>query len=393
MDALPSPEHPVLRELAERLEADRYVAEIWDARWRLVAVTSDYLRSCSITVQDAAPAIGVPIYSARAAEIRRGWPGFATPESWARTVRQCLPAIAADLPGGVEELRADLAPQHAPELDGLVPRPSPSLSLEHGDIRFGSRTTPYLTMGTRVLDPEGAFAGTAWIVVPAVSGATLSLLASSDHRSLERLTGIVEPARRPGAVLFADLEGSTALARRLPAAAYFTLVRRLMTAVDDEIVQRGGLVGKHAGDGATALFLTEQHGTASAAARACIASARAIRGHTTAIAGRSGLAADDVVVRFGLHWGPTLYVGRLLTSGRADVTALGDQVNEAARIEACATGGRALASKDLVEQLDAGDAQALGLDVAALRFTVLADLASATEKARRDAPSIAVCEV
>jgi hypothetical protein len=119
VDALPPPEHPVLRELAERLEADRYVAEIWDARWRLVAVTSDYLRSCSITAQDAAPGIGVPVYSARAAEIRRGWPGFATPESWARTVRRILPAIAADLPGGVEELRADVDPQHAP--DDAVP--------------------------------------------------------------------------------------------------------------------------------------------------------------------------------------------------------------------------------------------------------------------------------
>ena len=393
MDALPPPEHPVLRDVAAGLEADRYVAEVWDARWRLVHTTTDYLRSCSITAQDAAPAIGLPVYSARGAEIRRTWPGFATPESWAATVRRLLPAIAADLPGGIDELRAGAAPEFLPDLDGLIPHRGTSLSLDRGDIKFGRRTTPFLTMGTRVVGDDGAFVGTVWIVVPAVSGTTLSLLASSDHRPLERLTGIVRPARRPGALLFADLEGSTALARRLPAAEYFTLVRRLMTAVDDEIVQRGGLVSKHAGDGATAFFLTEQHQTASAAARACIASARAIRGQTAAIAERSGLAAQDVVLRFGLHWGATLYVGRLLTSGRADVTALGDQVNEAARIEACASGGRALASKELIEQLDAGDAQALGIDSGALRFTVLSDLASATDKARRDAPSIAVCEV
>jgi class 3 adenylate cyclase len=49
------------------------------------------------------------------------------------------------------------------------------------------------------------------------------------------------------------------------------------------------------------------------------------------------------VLRFGLHWGATLFVGQILTSGRSEVTALGDQVNEGARIEACATGGRALA--------------------------------------------------
>jgi class 3 adenylate cyclase len=393
VDALPLPEHPVLHELAAQLESDRYAAELWDEHWRLVWATTDYLRSCSITAQDAIPAVGLPVYSARAAEIRQRWPGFATRESWAAMVRRLLPAIAADLPGGIDELRAAVSPELEPELAGLTPLPGPSLSLDHADIKFGRRTTPFLTMGTRIFDGEGAFAGTAWIVVPAVSGATLSLLASGDHRPLERLTSVVRPARRPGAVLFADLEGSTALARRLPATEYFTLVRRLMTVVDDEIVQRGGLVGKHAGDGATAFFLTEQHETPSAAARACIASARAIRGHTAAIAERCGLAADEVVVRFGLHWGATLYVGRLLTSGRADVTALGDQVNEAARIEACATGGRALASKDLIEQLDAGDAQALGLASAGLRFTVVSDLDSATDKARRDAPSIAVCEV
>ncbi len=102
---------------------------------------------------------------------------------------------------------------------------------------------------------------------------------------------------------------------------------------------------------------------------------------------------EDVVLRFGLHWGSTLYVGSIATGGRSEVTALGDEVNEAARIEACATGGRALASKDLMERLDPDDAAALGLDPDRVTYTALADLDTATEKARRDAPAIAVCEV
>jgi class 3 adenylate cyclase len=105
------------------------------------------------------------------------------------------------------------------------------------------------------------------------------------------------------------------------------------------------------------------------------------------------LQPDDVVLRFGLHWGSTLYVGNITTGARTEVTALGDEVNEAARIEACATGGRALASKDLIERLDSGDAAALGLDPDRVTYTPLADLATATEKARRDAPAIAVCDV
>jgi class 3 adenylate cyclase len=68
-------------------------------------------------------------------------------------------------------------------------------------------------------------------------------------------------------------------------------------------------------------------------------------------------------------------------------------VNEAARIEACASGGRALASKHLIERLDPEDAVALDLDPDRITYTALGDLQTATEKARRDAPTIPVCEV
>ena len=98
-------------------------------------------------------------------------------------------------------------------------------------------------------------------------------------------------------------------------------------------------------------------------------------------------------MRFGLHWGATLYMGRILTAGRSEVTALGDEMNEAARIEACATGGRILAAKALIERLNRADADALELDTRHTTYTPLADLSTATDKARRDAPSIAVCEV
>jgi class 3 adenylate cyclase len=98
-------------------------------------------------------------------------------------------------------------------------------------------------------------------------------------------------------------------------------------------------------------------------------------------------------MRLGLHWGATLCVGQIATSGRAEVTALGDEVNEAARIDTCARGGRALASKPLLECLDAGDAATLELDPDHITYTQLAEPPTATEKARRDAPAIAVCEV
>ncbi len=103
--------------------------------------------------------------------------------------------------------------------------------------------------------------------------------------------------------------------------------------------------------------------------------------------------AEQLVMRFGLHWGSTIYMGNIGTLARSEVTALGDEVNEAARIEACATGGRLLASKPLVERLQPNDAASLDLDVDRLVYTQLSELTTATDKDDTDAPTIAVCEV
>jgi class 3 adenylate cyclase len=207
------------------------------------------------------------------------------------------------------------------------------------------------------------------------------------------MTQVAKAGRRPAAILFADLEGSSALARRLSTASYFALGRRLARAADQSVIDAGGLVGRHVGDGVVAFFLAETAGSDSAAARGCIEASRALRQAVADVAARSELSPEDVVLRFGLHWGANLYVGNIATAGRSEVTALGDEVNEAARIEACASGGRALASKDLIERLDPEDAATLDLDPDRVTYTSLGDLETATEKARRDAPTIPVCEV
>jgi class 3 adenylate cyclase len=127
--------------------------------------------------------------------------------------------------------------------------------------------------------------------------------------------------------------------------------------------------------------------------RACITATTSLRRLLADVAARSDISAPDISLRFGLHWGATLYMGRILSAGRSEVTALGDEMNEAARIEACATGGRTLASKALIERLDREDAAALGIDASHTSYTQLGNLDTATEKARRDAPSIPVCDI
>jgi class 3 adenylate cyclase len=66
---------------------------------------------------------------------------------------------------------------------------------------------------------------------------------------------VAKPARRPAAILFADLEASSPLARRLSTASYFALGRRLVRAADQCVIDAGGLVGRHVGDGVVAADL------------------------------------------------------------------------------------------------------------------------------------------
>lgn len=95
-------------------------------------------------------------------------------------------------------------------------------------------------------------------------------------------------------------------------------------------------------------------------------------------------------MRVGLHWGRSMYIGQLVPGGRLDVTALGDAVNECARIQECAAPDRTLASKELVERLSGDDAAAIGVDPEKVRYRLLSDLPDASDKALATAGAIPV---
>jgi class 3 adenylate cyclase len=396
-ETCPLPEDPWLAAAAAALNEGGFWAEIVDAEWRGVYVTDDARRIYGHRLEPASYPIGVHFYGPERVDIALEWRGGQFPMEINRRLFALFgPLVLADTPGGRDELRKLVHPELRDLVDDMLPVETPAVSTirSRGIYTGAGAGVEILTAVVRVRDDAGNVVGTALISKPAVGMATLArITAMGDQRHFERLELVARPARRPSAVLFADLESSSPLARRLSTASYFALVRRMARAADQSVVDAGGLVGSHAGDGVVAFFLTETCGSESAAARACIAASRNLRLEIADVAERSDLKSEEVVLRFGLHWGSNLYVGQIATSGRTEVTALGDQVNETARIEACASGGRALASKDLIERLDRGDAVALDVDPDQVTYTALADLSTATEKARRDAPAIAVCEV
>ncbi len=242
----------------------------------------------------------------------------------------------------------------------------------------------------RISDDSGQFIGVVYLYRGVVPESLMQRLGRGDPQLFERMDRVREPGRRSAAILFADLEASGVHSRHLSSRGYFELIRDLTDLIDSSVLARVGITGKHAGDGGSALFLTADFdGSESGAARAAVETGRAIRD------GSRELGPEDVrvMVNIGLHWGATLMVGQVATGGRLEVTALGDQMNECARIEAAATGGSILASKDLVERLDVADAEAAGIAPDAIAYTTLGELDGASDKAIRDAAAIAVTRI
>jgi class 3 adenylate cyclase len=375
------------------LQAAGHWGWVVDRGWRIVFATDELRLTFGGTELSQWP-IGEHFFGPEFGAATRGWRfGTTTEEIFRSNLAAVGGWVLTDTPGGRDALRELVDPSLRDMVDELSPADPAALWFPAtGMGLYSPVAVPQL--GIRVRDRDGRLAGTAMISKPAAGMATLgAMISMADPKHLERMLQVSKAGRRPAAILFADLEASSPLARRLSAASYFALGRRLVRTADRCIVDAGGLPGRHVGDGVVAFFLAETAGSESAAARACIAAARALRGAVEEMARRSDLQPHDLVLRFGLHWGSTLYVGSITTSGRSEVTALGDEVNEAARIEACASGGLALASKALVERLEPDDAAALDLDPDHMTYTALGDLPAASEKARRDAPAIAVCAI
>lgn len=390
----PLPEHPRLREVALAMEHAGLSGEICDRSWRLVYISTEEALVMGVEPADVGRYYGFSLVTrqldfpdvwATTDESSTEWwrlnapimRAFLDPEHDAERFEQVFGALAraAARTEPIEQVPMAWSSTHAfPDHEGLR-------TTWLGDITFTD---------IRLVDDDGTFLGIMRLSHGDMPDSLLFRLARGDRRMYERMQQVSEPARRSAAILFADLAASGDLSRRMPSRTYFELIRGLTDLIDTEVIEHGGIVGKHAGDGASALFVVGQFdGSESVAADAAIRAARAIN-H-----GAGRLADRDLEVRVnvGVHWGATLMVGQVATGGRLEVTALGDAMNEAARIEHAATGGTILASKHLLERLDPGAAIGLHIDLDAVAYRPLAELESSDDKAVRDAGSIPVAEI
>jgi adenylate cyclase len=146
-----------------------------------------------------------------------------------------------------------------------------------------------------------------------------------------RRVDFAQGSEREIAILFADIRGFTALAEgRLPYDVVFVL-NRYFSAMGRAIESAGGRVDKFIGDGVMALFGIES--STRAGCREALAAARLMSERLGEL--NLSLRAEldrPLRIGIGIHCGPVI-VGEIGYGNAAAITAIGDAVNTASRLE------------------------------------------------------------
>jgi class 3 adenylate cyclase len=371
-----------LDDVVQVLRQTRWAAAVADGADRLRWVSEEF--KYFLRESDAAKiGIGQHVLASLVSDTMRA---TITQESQAWIFQEVLPFLVQSFRDDPDQPRL---PEPFAELVAALPaRPRPEAwtgafgytrpDLPPYDVRF---------LMLRMRHPDGRPRCTVLLTFMDQPAPLVALLTGGDFAAHARLAQLAEPARHGTAVLFVDLQGSTALSRRLATAEYFDVIRRVTSTFDALTCQGGGVVGKHVGDGMTAFFLAEQTGGPASAAAAAL---RTVRGLQAAV---SDLAAEldlgEMRINAGLHWGSGLYLGQLVPGGRLEITAIGDEVNEAARLQEAARDGTVLASKSFVELLDPADLAELRVP-SHPRYRPLQELPTVTAKGVADAGQVSV---
>ncbi len=142
---------------------------------------------------------------------------------------------------------------------------------------------------------------------------------------------VAQGSEREIAVMFADIRGFTALSEgRLPYDVVFIL-NRYFAAMGRAVESAGGRVDKFVGDGVMALFGVEED--AASGCRAALAAARLMSERLVELnESLSAELSEPLRIGIGLHAGPAI-VGEMGYGDASAITAIGDSVNTASRLE------------------------------------------------------------
>ena len=381
-----------LQEVATALEETQWACLICDSDWHLVWVSAE-LKQLLGESDEEKLGIGRHIYAAWMSDT---WMDAITDESKIEAFLTYIPYVLAETPGGMEGLLPVLGEGFDELLKAVEPTPPPPVW--KSEIEFLRPNLPaarVTEVALRLRATSGDSLGTVFMYGSSLPAHVQDLVSRGDAGMFARMARLMEPGPQEAAIVFADIQDSVQLSLRMPSATYFELIRAVTTAIDDVIVSKTGIVGKHAGDGVTGFFLADDLDGASSAVRAAIEAATEMATCVKEAAQQVDILQgivdpSNLLVNVAVHWGGRLYMGQLVTGGRLEVTALGDPVNQCSRIQQAARDGEVLASKDLLEHLDSDDARALGINPDGVVYRTVAEIPGASDKAVKDAGSIPV---
>lgn len=387
-------ETPCLDKVASELAATGAAAEMYNEFWELVWI-SDELKLLLGESDEEELGYGKHIVECYSRDVFRR---NVTPLSQIESFQKGISFIARDTVGGAKEVNRLVRERYeaglAKALGSIEAIDPPPMWVSELEFLQGELPPVKIScVNTRIYSSDGVFQGTIRVYNPGLKASILALVSRGNEEMFERMVELFDPGPRKAAILFADLQSSTLLSRKLPSSIYFSILSALTRAIDDTVIGEGGIVGKHVGDGATAFFLADDMDGIQSGCRAAIAAARGIQAAATELAEHASSELGqpvELVMNIGLHWGGTLYMGQIVTGGRLEVTALGDEVNECSRIEDAAYDGEILASKALLERLSEEQAAALAIDPHHLTYRTIAEIYKAPSKAKQDAGSIPV---
>jgi adenylate cyclase len=140
-------------------------------------------------------------------------------------------------------------------------------------------------------------------------------------------------------MLFADVRGSTALSERMTSLEFQKLINRFYVGATHEIAQQDGLVEKLAGDAVAAFW-----GAGFAGKEYAAKTIRAAQNIAHL------MLRQEIQVGIGVHAGVAYFGAMGSSEGLVDISAIGEEVNTAARLASKAAAGEIVLSEAAIER-------------------------------------------
>jgi adenylate cyclase len=163
----------------------------------------------------------------------------------------------------------------------------------------------------------------------------------------ETLDDMMEPKDVTATILFADINGFTALAERMPPREVNLILNDFFSRMTDILFRYDGTLDKYIGDGLMAVFGAPMEKDDDAE-RGIRAAQEMIQALSAMMAGMPG--ERKFTIRIGINTGKVV-AGNIGSPKRMDYTVIGDAVNTASRLESIALPNQILIGEETYERV------------------------------------------